>query len=84
MIQDAQIKREIREIVEAEEYLNYSQRMSRHWTTDLKPLRTDFVKEYLTEAPYIIIVFKQVYGRIKNEIPISQFIKFICTLLLLL
>lgn len=38
--------------------------MSRQWTTDLRPLKTDFVKEYLTDAPYLIIVFKQVYGMI--------------------
>jgi len=28
----------------------------------LKGLRTNWVKEYLTEAPYIILVFKQIYG----------------------
>lgn len=36
--------------------------MSKQWTRDLEPLRTTHVKEYLTEAPYIILVFKQVYG----------------------
>lgn len=36
--------------------------MSRQWTADLKPLRTDHIKEYLTEAPYLILVFKQSYG----------------------
>ena len=32
------------------------------WTTDLKPLQTDWVKEYLTDAPYLILVFKQLYS----------------------
>jgi len=32
------------------------------WTTDLKPLRTNWEKEYLTTAPYLIVVFKQLYG----------------------
>lgn len=68
VIQDAQIKHEIRNIVEAEEYLNYNQRMSRQWTTDLKPLKTDFIKEYLTDAPYLIIVFKQVYGKVTSSL----------------
>lgn len=63
VIQDGQVKREIRKIIEAEEYLNYTQRMSRQWTVDLRPLKTDYKKEYLTEAPYLIIVFKQIYGR---------------------
>lgn len=67
VIQDAQIKRAIRDIIEAEEYLNYNQRMSRQWTTDLRPLKTDFIKEYLTDAPYLVIVFKQVYGNIHHH-----------------
>lgn len=56
------IKTQIREIVEAEEYTNYKQRMSKQWTTDLRPLRTNHIKEYLTEAPYTILVFKQTFG----------------------
>lgn len=32
------------------------------WTTDLQPLKTNWVKEYLTTAPYLILVFKQAYG----------------------
>lgn len=53
---------QIREIIENEEFLNYSQRMSKQWTTDLKPLRTNHIKEYLSDAPYLILVFKQTYG----------------------
>lgn len=56
------VKRQIRDIVEAEEYLNYTQRMARQWRADLAPLRTDHVKEYLTEAPYLILIFKQTHG----------------------
>lgn len=56
------IKREIREIIETEEETNYKKRMGKKWTTDLKPLRTNWIKEYLTEAPYLILVFKQSYG----------------------
>lgn len=32
------------------------------WTTDLSPLRTNWIKEYLTTAPYLILVFKQIYS----------------------
>lgn len=56
------MKMSIREIIEAEEYTNYKQRMSKQWTTDLKPLKTNHIKEYLTEAPYIILVFKQTFS----------------------
>lgn len=36
------------------------------WVTDLKPLKTSWEKEYLTTAPYLILVFKQVYGLQEN------------------
>lgn len=36
--------------------------MGKKWTVDLKPLKTNWIKEYLTTAPYIILVFKQIYG----------------------
>lgn len=42
--------------------MNYKKRMGKKWTTDLLPLRTDWVKEYLTSAPYLILIFKQTYG----------------------
>lgn len=53
---------EIREIIEAEEEINYKKRMGKTWTGDLKPLRTNWVKEYLTDAPYVILLFKQLHG----------------------
>lgn len=62
VIESAEMKAQIREIIEAEELLNYTQRMSRQWTTDLQPLKTNHIKEYLTDAPYIIMVFKRTYG----------------------
>lgn len=63
VVQDAETKQEIRDIIESEEYMNYTRRMSRQWTADLKPLKTDHVKEYLSDAPCLIIVFKQLYGK---------------------
>lgn len=62
VISTNEIKSEVRRIIEDEELRNYSQRMSKQWTTDLKPLKTNYVKEYLTDAPYLILVFKQIYG----------------------
>lgn len=57
-----ELKLQIRELVENEEFTNYKKRMSKQWTADLKPLKTNHIKEYLTEAPYIILVFKQTFG----------------------
>lgn len=57
-------KKQIRELIEAEEYLNYKQRMAKQWTVDLSPLKTDYIKEYLTDAPYLILIFKKTYGKL--------------------
>lgn len=56
------MKADIREIIETEEFTNYQQRMSKQWVLDLKKLRTNHIKEYLTDAPYLILVFKQTFG----------------------
>ena len=36
--------------------------MGEKWVADLARLKTDWNKPYLEEAPYLIVVFKQVYG----------------------
>ncbi|CAH1391619.1 unnamed protein product [Nezara viridula] len=66
VISDPDIKAKVREIVEQEEKINYDRRMGPQWVADLKPIKTDWVKEYLTTAPYLILVFKQVYGISEN------------------
>lgn len=80
VITDMEIKQSIRDIIESEEELNYAQRMHKQWTTDLRPLKTNHIKPYLTDAPYLILVFKQTYGVTKqgkrkqhyyNEISVS-------------
>uniref|UniRef100_A0AAY4BR30 iodotyrosine deiodinase n=1 Tax=Denticeps clupeoides TaxID=299321 RepID=A0AAY4BR30_9TELE len=62
VVSDSETKRKIREIVEEEEEINYKQRMGDKWVRDLQRLRTNWVKEYLDVAPYLILVFKQTYG----------------------
>lgn len=61
VVKDPQIKSQIREIVEQEEYLNYDRRMGDKWVTDLKFVGTSHEKAYLEEAPYLILVMKQQY-----------------------
>ena len=61
VVKDPQIKSQIREIVEQEEYLNYDRRMGEKWVTDLKFVGTSHEKAYLDEAPYLILVMKQQY-----------------------
>ncbi|NXU81119.1 IYD1 deiodinase, partial [Oreotrochilus melanogaster] len=66
VVQDPHLKHKIREIVEEEEEINYKKRMGDRWVNDLKKLRTNWIKEYLDTAPYLILIFKQVYGRLPN------------------
>lgn len=65
MTNDA-VKEEIRDIVEAEERVNYEKRMGKQWTTDLKPLQTNWEKPYLTTAPALVLLFKQTFGNLPD------------------
>lgn len=60
---DPAVKARIREAAEAEERQNYESRMSEQWRRDLAPLGTDAVKAHLTEAPWLVVVFAQRWGR---------------------
>uniref|UniRef100_A0A452T5Z0 Iodotyrosine deiodinase 1 n=1 Tax=Ursus maritimus TaxID=29073 RepID=A0A452T5Z0_URSMA len=66
VVKDLDVKHKIREIIEEEEEINYLKRMGRQWVTDLKKLRTNWIKEYLDTAPVLILIFKQVHGFAAN------------------
>jgi len=61
------LKDSIREIIENEELVNYQQRMGDQWTADLKGLKTDWNKPYLSEAPYLVLLFKQTHGYMPDQ-----------------
>lgn len=61
VVSNTDLKKQIREAAEAEEYESYNSRMSPEWLDDLKPLQTDWKKPFLEIAPYLIIVFKKAY-----------------------
>lgn len=61
VIKDNEIKKAIREAAEKEEYENYHGRMSAEWLDDLEKFDTDWHKEFLELAPYLIVVFKKTY-----------------------
>lgn len=62
VVSDPETKHQIRLIVEEEEEVNYRQRMGDKWVHDLAKLKTNWIKEYLDVAPYLILIFKQTYG----------------------
>ncbi|WP_317169965.1 MULTISPECIES: nitroreductase family protein [Flammeovirga] len=60
-VSDPEVKKKIRIAAEKEEYEGYHGRMSEEWLEDLKPFGTDWNKPFLEKAPWLIVVFKQVY-----------------------
>ncbi|MBT8218253.1 MAG: nitroreductase family protein [Bacteroidia bacterium] len=60
-VSNAELKSKIRAAAENEEYESYNHRMSDEWLEALKPFGTDWHKEFLDIAPWLIIVFKKSY-----------------------
>ena len=52
----------MREAAEEEERVNYGGRMPPEWLSALAPLGTDAVKEHITTAPYVVVMFRHSYG----------------------
>ncbi|MCC7340883.1 MAG: nitroreductase family protein [Bryobacterales bacterium] len=62
VVRDAEVKRRIREAAEAEEKKNYEHRFPGEWLDVLAQFGTDWHKEFLETAPYLIVVFRMDYG----------------------
>ncbi len=62
VVEDFELRKEIRKRAEQEEKQNYDSRMSDRWLKDLEPLGTNHIKPFITDAPYLIVMFKQAYG----------------------
>lgn len=62
-VSNQELKDKIREAAEAEEKLFYEERATEEWLKDLAPLGTDWEKPFLSVAPWLIIVFKELYGK---------------------
>lgn len=62
VVSDPEIKRRIRLAAEEEERRNYESRFPHEWLAALAPLGTDWHKEFLEIAPYVIVVFRENYG----------------------
>jgi len=58
VVKDADVKKQIREAAEKEEFASYHGRMSEKWLKRLAVLGTDEYKPFLEIAPYLIIVFR--------------------------
>lgn len=60
-ISNPDLKHQIRQAAEKEEYESYHGRMSEEWLEDLKPFDTDWQKPFLEIAPWLIVVFRKIY-----------------------
>lgn len=77
VVENPEVKRQIRIAAEQEELESYESRMSSDWLEDLKPLGTDWHKPFLETAPYLIIVFRRIYefgaeGKKKNNYYVQE------------
>ena len=85
-VSNIELKLAIREAAEKEEYLNYTKRMSEQWLKDLEPFDTDWQKPMLTDAPWLIVVFRKAFdlvdGEKKKNYYINESIGLACGMLL--
>ena len=58
-VSNQELKMKMREAAEIEERKTYSERMPEAWQEVLEPLGTDAVKKHMTDAPWIVVLFRQ-------------------------
>jgi nitroreductase len=63
VVSDPALKRAIRTAAEEEERAFYEERAPQEWLDALAPLGTDPNKPFLEQAPYLIAIFAENYGR---------------------
>ena len=67
LISNNELKSRLRSLAEEEEKKSYDSRMSEEWKDDLKPLGTNWEKEFIDIAPWIVVVMKKVYDIGSND-----------------
>ena len=58
-IRSEDLQSKMREAAEIEERKTYDERMPEAWSEVLAPLGTDAIKAHLTDAPWVVVLFKQ-------------------------
>ena len=66
LISNSELKLAIRNAAEEEERKTYAERMPEAWAEVLEPLGTDEIKEHITDAPWIIVMFRHSQRRRLN------------------
>lgn len=60
-VSNPELKQKIRDAAEKEEFENYHGRMSEDWLKDLEKFDTNWIKDFITTAPWLIVIFKKSY-----------------------
>ncbi len=58
-VSNPEIKAKMRDAAEIEERKTYSERMPAAWQEVLEPLGTDAVKKHMSDAPWLVVLFRQ-------------------------
>ena len=58
-VSNSEMKSKMRGAAELEEEKTYTERMPEAWQEVLQPLDTDAVKEHMTDAPWLVVLFRQ-------------------------
>ncbi len=61
-ISNEELKQRLREAAEQEEHAFYHGKAPEEWLSALAPLGTDEHKTHLTDAPWVVVLFRQAYG----------------------
>lgn len=76
IVSDPGLKREIRIAAEKEEKENYERRMPKEWLDDLKQFGTDWHKEFIETAPFVVVIFRIDYmnddGSVKKHYYVNE------------
>jgi iodotyrosine deiodinase len=73
VVSDPETKRRLREGAEAEERDFYARRATPEWKEAIRPIGTDWVKTHITDAPYVIVVFEQVWRPGENSSKLKHY-----------
>jgi nitroreductase len=65
-ISDDAVKAKIRAAAEVEEKRFYEERMPDEWEEVLAPLGTDYVKDHITDAPWLVVIFRHTQRKREN------------------
>ena len=61
-VDDPALKAKLRAAAEEEELKTYSERLPEEWREALHALGTDHVKEHMTDAPWLVVLFAEKFG----------------------